>query len=328
MIARLVLCSVLLSAFTTAISHAQTTSSPAKPMHSGPQIPQQLPSTSQFQLHSQYTQQDYLIQVAQPSTPAPAQGYAVLYVLDGNATFDAARAMGASFAQGSARMGLVPTVIVSIGYPNTALFNVAARAKDYTPQPKHPIERNPEREYGGAQQFAQFIEQELKPKIQSDFHINPQQQSLYGHSFGGLFVLEQFFQEQQHFQRYIAASPSLWFDQYALTYSQQQWLQKSTKAHQTPAMLMITYGSSELRTDQDLAQKQQNEKQFIETFQQLPTQGLQFWSFVHPQEQHVSNLYASLPKALYLAACQDVNSCQNILGKPHAVATPTLSTGQ
>ncbi|MFI7940128.1 alpha/beta hydrolase-fold protein, partial [Acinetobacter baumannii] len=63
----------------------------------------------------------------------------------------------------------------------------------------------------------------LKPEIAKQFPINSQQQSLYGHSFGGLFVLYHFFQKPTAFQRYFAASPSLWFDQGMLFRELEQW---------------------------------------------------------------------------------------------------------
>ncbi len=44
-----------------------------------------------------------------------------------------------------------------------------------------------------------FLNSELKPTIAKQFPINSQQQSLYGHSFGGLLVLYHFFKSQMHF---------------------------------------------------------------------------------------------------------------------------------
>lgn len=44
-----------------------------------------------------------------------------------------------------------------------------------------------------------FLNDELKPEIAKQFPVNSQQQSLYGHSFGGLLVLYHFFKSQMHF---------------------------------------------------------------------------------------------------------------------------------
>lgn len=67
------------------------------------------------------------------------------------------------------------------------------RAYDYTPKPSAEFQAQGKYKYGGADQFIAFLNSELKPEIAKQFPINSQQQSLYGHSFGGLFVLYHFF---------------------------------------------------------------------------------------------------------------------------------------
>ncbi|MFX9261707.1 alpha/beta hydrolase-fold protein, partial [Acinetobacter baumannii] len=84
------------------------------------------------------------------------------------------------------------------------------------------------------------LNNELKPEIANQFPVNSQQQSLYGHSFGGLFVLYHFFQKPNAFQRYFAASPSLWFDQGMLFQQLEHW--QSQKPNHFP-LLMTTVGT-------------------------------------------------------------------------------------
>lgn len=73
------------------------------------------------------------------------------------------------------------------------------RAYDYTPEPSAQFQAHGKYKYGGADQFIAFLNNELKPEIANQFPVNSQQQSLYGHSFGGLFVLYHFFKSQMHF---------------------------------------------------------------------------------------------------------------------------------
>ncbi|MGL9736446.1 MAG: alpha/beta hydrolase-fold protein [Symbiopectobacterium sp.] len=46
--------------------------------------------------------------------------------------------------------------------------------------------------------------------VEARVPVNPQQRTLTGHSFGGLFVLFTLFNHGESCQRYLAASPSIW----------------------------------------------------------------------------------------------------------------------
>ncbi|MDM1021259.1 alpha/beta hydrolase-fold protein [Acinetobacter sp. VNK23] len=258
-----------------------------------------------FILKSKYTSHDYLIQVSIPNTETPAQGFPVLYVLDGNASFDSAANIAKSVGAGANRLGLAPVAIVAIGYPDEKTFAVEKRALDYTPKASEDVQKQAKYQYGGADQFIQFIEKELKPAINSRIKVNPQQQSLFGHSFGGLFVLYAFFTQPQSFQRYIAASPSLWFDNQVLFKQQANWLKQ--KPENTHAMLMTTVGTHEDKGPANSDHSQQDS--FYQNFQVQRSEQFLFWNFKHPAEQHLTNLYASLPKAIMLAGCKNGKSC-------------------
>ncbi len=178
---------------------------------------------AQFQIKSKNTGHDYLIQIYKPPVAPPQHGYPVLYILDGNATFPSAVNIAQSIGAGSTKLGLDPLMIVAVGYPQQKTFDVQKRAYDYTPKPSSEFQAQGKYKYGGADQFIAFLNNELKPEIAQQFPINSQQQSIYGHSFGGLFVLYHFFQKPDAFQRYFAASPSLWFDQGMLFQQLKHW---------------------------------------------------------------------------------------------------------
>ncbi len=257
-----------------------------------------------FILKSKYTAQDYLIQISIPDRAAPVEGFPVLYVLDGNAAFESAANIAKSVGAGANRLGLSPVVIVAVGYPDQNTFDVQKRALDYTPKTSAEFQAQAKYQYGGADQFIQFLDKELKPAISSRIKVNAQQQSLFGHSFGGLFALHTFFSKPQTFQRYIAASPSLWFDNYALLNRQAEWLKNQANTTQN-VMLMTTVGTQELgkgpAADPDALKKQND---FYQNFKDQHSKQFSFWHFQHPAEQHLTNMYASLPKAILLAGCQ------------------------
>lgn len=257
-----------------------------------------------FILKSKYTAQEYLIQISTPDRTAPVEGFPVLYLLDGNAAFESAANIAKSVGAGANRLGLNPVVIVAVGYPDQNTFDVQKRALDYTPKTSAEFQAQAKYQYGGADQFIQFLDKELKPAINSRIKVNAQQQSLFGHSFGGLFALHTFFSKPQTFQRYIAASPSLWFDNYALLNRQAEWLKNKANTTQN-VMLMTTVGTQELgkgpAADPDALKKQND---FYQNFKDQHSKQFSFWHFQHPAEQHLTNMYASLPKAILLAGCQ------------------------
>jgi len=127
--------------------------------------------------------------------------YPVLYVLDGLAHFHHATAT----AEFLARNGLIPQMII-IGIPNTE------RARDLTPTQGEDIA-----ESGGAEQFAEFIETELVPWVNSHFRTQPFR-IVMGHSLSGMFAINTLLTRPELFDGYIAASPHLvWDDDYVVS---------------------------------------------------------------------------------------------------------------
>ena len=63
----------------------------------------------------------------------------------------------------------------------------------------------------GSADFLKTLITQIKPLVEKQQAIDRQQQMLWGHSFGGLFVLYALFEQPQAFQTWFAASPSLWY---------------------------------------------------------------------------------------------------------------------
>lgn len=152
----------------------------------------------------------YRLQIARPRQAAPAAGYPAIFLLDGNAAIEVLDdALLDELAKGD------PPVIVAIGYETPLRFDVAARAEDYTPplageapqtDPLDPARRN-----GGAARFLDFIETRIKPEIAARMPLDSTRLGLWGHSYGGLFVLYTLLTHPEAFRVYAAASPSLWW---------------------------------------------------------------------------------------------------------------------
>ena len=178
-----------------------------------------LPSTRQFDFKSGINGRSYRVQVAIPFVPAPQQGYATLYLLDGDGyfgTYSSAARIRALYRE------LAPAIVIGIGYPEAeGDIKVALQRRQYdlTPTPIDPKEAaltglppsGPDA-FGGADAFLQVIEREIKPRVAAMLPVDRSREILFGHSLGGLFVLHTLFTHPDSFQTYLALSPSIWFN--------------------------------------------------------------------------------------------------------------------
>lgn len=167
-------------------------------------------------------QGDYRIYVTLPSAPPPKEGYAVLYMLDGDAWVAGMAEALRLQSRFAAQSEIEPVLLVAIGYPGDAPFNLGRRAFDYLP--KHGSGKLSERfmqgapwhQPGGADAFIDFLTGPLRTAIAERYPANPARQILCGHSFGGHFTLRTMLTRPSAFHDYVALSPSLWWDDGAL----------------------------------------------------------------------------------------------------------------
>lgn len=203
-----------------------------------------LPGAECFDLRSK-SGVDYRIFVAGPKGDAPASGVPVIYLTDGNGHFPIVLAA----AQRQVRDEL-PCVVVGIGYATDDPKELRQlRAVDLTPPTSPEWAKTNARPFsdlktGGQDQFLEFIESELKPIVERKFKIDRQRQTLFGHSFGGLFVLHTLFTRPESFQTYIAASPSIWWNNESIVQEQVQFQQKYGD-QKIAARLLLTVGQLE-----------------------------------------------------------------------------------
>jgi len=175
-----------------------------------------IPGTVQFDFASDKGSEPHRIFLYTPPGEAPAEGWPVLYLLDGNAVI--ATAVEALRAQAPYTLGtgIHFGVVVAIGYPTDEAYDGTRRSWDLAPPPgqSYPpyVEGGPELRTGGADHFLAFIEHELKPEIARRVPINENRQSIFGHSFGGLFVLHALFNKPDLFSAWISASPAIWWE--------------------------------------------------------------------------------------------------------------------
>ena len=177
-----------------------------------------LPTCEQHGMHSRHTGRRYRIQTTCVG-PEPEGGYPVFTLLDGDTLFPVAAMAAHAMMTRTGENGVTPMLLVGVGYGHDGWLDTDARVEDYTPPVTDgSASHDPRgRIQGGADRFLSFLKQELQPALAQRFPIDPQSQSLFGHSFGGLFALHTLFTQPDAFQCYIASSPSLWWhDEYVL----------------------------------------------------------------------------------------------------------------
>ncbi|QNK64478.1 hypothetical protein H7F33_08365 [Pedobacter sp. PAMC26386] len=121
--------------------------------------------------------------------------YNVLYVLDGEGNTKLFTQIQ-QFIESESYMP--PTIIV--GVLNTD------RNRDFLPTHVENTKTS-----GGADKFLSFFKEELIPFINKNYPSDGNN-TLFGHSFGGVFVTYALLTEPQLFESYIAADPSYWWD--------------------------------------------------------------------------------------------------------------------
>jgi len=206
--------------------------------------PVNLPGAQTFEIHSQRTGEIYRILVRAPLGPPPQAGYPALWMLDGDASFPLvfSKPAGGLFpsASASASADRAAGLTVAIGFPGGTPFDAPARSRNYTPQPDHETGDIVSSVFGGAKDFLYFLVEELRPALAALYPLDPTRNTLFGFSYGGLFTIHTLLHCPGHFQRYWAASPSLWFSNALMMRRMRE--DAATKAAER---LVITVGKDE-----------------------------------------------------------------------------------
>lgn len=152
---------------------------------------------------------DYRLWLAWPQQAAPPAGFPVIYVLDANATFGTFVEAVRMRAHRPDATGVGPAIVAGIAYPVDTAYERTRRVYDYTPA---GARGEGQEEGGGAAEFLEFIEHEVKPIVRASHAIDSTRETLFGHSLGGRFVLHTLCSAPELFETYVAVSPSIWWD--------------------------------------------------------------------------------------------------------------------
>ncbi len=262
------------------------------------QDPDQEQTLADFTLFSATVQDTFSLFVHLPRhySKQTASRHPVVYLLDGNAYFDPIRQTITERMQ--KKKFKIEPILIGIGYRDAYLMD-SLRVRDYTFPQALPVDSLPVS--GGAQQFYQFLKQELIPYIDRHYRTDTTSRTLMGHSFGGYFTLYALLQQCQLnensnstktlFTSYVAASPSITYGQ---DYLLKQFSQLSLPK-QSPRLLTlyVTAGELELREDH-----QGQFTQFIQRLESLPFIRLQ--TNIYPDTEHMGTAIPSLEQGVEL----------------------------
>ncbi|KAI5458977.1 siderophore esterase IroE [Mariannaea sp. PMI_226] len=205
---------------------------------------------------------DYVVQIAWPycwnkdriPPEEDERPVSILYLVDGNAYF-------ATAVDVSRRLEFTDstrTIVVGIGYPKTKYIYDWRRGPDLTPptrdgkfddllgsdgKPRDDVT------FGEADQFLSFIQNDVMTFVENDLFkhlpLGADRKALFGHSYGGLFVLNALFTKPTLFDTFIAASPSIsWNRRSVVSYQEADFRARKTPVN-PPRGLLMTWGSLE-----------------------------------------------------------------------------------
>lgn len=177
-------------------------------------------------MQSNYNDYSYIVDIYQPEETPPTEGFPVIIVLDGTRYSKLLYETLANQLRNRKKTKVEPAIIVGIGHlekdiPKQRFYDFTAPADHY----HFPVRRGKvmqEFPAGGAVEFMDYIMHQIMPMLQEKYKIDDKKISLYGHSLGGLFVLWSYLTYPDCFYKYIAISPSIWWNDHELIRTIQQ----------------------------------------------------------------------------------------------------------
>ncbi len=205
--------------------------------------------------------------------------YPVLYMPDGGIDEDFPHVVNT--LDSLVKLGEVPAYIV-VGIPNTErrrdMTGPTTVAKDSTIAPR----------VGGSAAFRDFIRDELIPEVNGKYRTSGET-AVIGESLVGLFILETLLTEPKMFNRYIAFSPSVWWNSDGLLRTAPGQLQGLNRLNRT---LYLSAASDDVTPQTDTLSRMVHDAKLT---------GFTFIYDPRPAEKHATIYRAAGPAAMKAA---------------------------
>ncbi|KKM19543.1 hypothetical protein LCGC14_1654580, partial [marine sediment metagenome] len=137
---------------------------------------------------------------------------------------------------------------------------------------------------GGQDELIAFLQTTLQPEIARRYSITKDRQSLYGHSFGGMFALYAMYTKPELFHHYIVSSPSLWWAHRYLIPHEQRFVEQVKKGN----ISLVDKSLYLLVAEGDDVQERQDIELLADRMKALSAYGLRSAYYLQEDEDHMS----------------------------------------
>jgi predicted alpha/beta superfamily hydrolase len=185
------------------------------------------------------------------------------YLVDGNAYFSTA----VDITRRLEFTNRTRAVVVGVGYPTSKQVYDWRRGPDLTPPTadgkyEMPLDENgkprTDLKFGEADKFLDFIQNDVMTYVERiifpHIPLSTNRKALFGHSYGGLFTLSALFTRPALFDFFIAASPTIWWNNNSLVKNQEAEFWKTNPSADHALSLMVTWGSSKEELEKELGE--------------------------------------------------------------------------
>ena len=206
-------------------------------------VPFERPNVIAFQLTSEYVEHVMLVEVALPISYSAGNTYPVMYFTDGLIHFPLLTSSNFLLSLGDETFSpaWIPEVI-SVGIDFVVPLDELDRTRLEYFTPTETVDEDFGLIGGGADRFLDFMRYELKPFIDATFQADTEQELFAGHSLGGLLSLYTLFTQPDLFEKFIAASPSAYWDEEVIYDFEQAYFASGPTELET---LYMTVGTAE-----------------------------------------------------------------------------------
>jgi len=213
--------------------------------------------------------------------------YPVLYVLDGNTHFLSVAGMIDQLSDQGGNSVFPKMIVVSILNTN--------RTRDLTPYKVEAggfLSEPMAKETGGAENFIQYMKEELFPYISSQYPVSGYR-ALIGHSLGGIFALHVLAKYPTLFEDYVAIDPSTWYDQRRFSNGVLKSISSGNYAGKSLFVAMANTNNEPDTTQlkfikTDFSEHQKSILDFTINARKLSGSGLTFVDRYYPNDDHTS----------------------------------------
>jgi uncharacterized protein len=151
---------------------------------------------------------------------------------------------------------------------------------------------------GGAPEFLQVIEDRLKPLVREHYRVDAGDETLVGHSLGGLCALDVLFRCPERYRRYVASSPSLWWDNEAVFDIERDF---ATRRADLPKDLFLCVGALEESGPAAVSGMVSNTRRLAQTLRERHYGALRWHCRILDAETHVSGIPSAIIQGLKFA---------------------------